>query len=60
MLKKQQNDPLPPELSRREREIMDIIYRLGEATVNEVLDERIDVGRVVERLMTRQLRTEHD
>ena len=25
-------------LSRRERQIMDIIYRLGEATVNEVLE----------------------
>ncbi len=27
-----------PQLSRRERQIMDVIYRLGEATAQEVLD----------------------
>src|SRR5215472_11680689 len=31
------NAPAP--LSRREREIMDIVYRLGRATVGEVMDE---------------------
>jgi predicted transcriptional regulator len=36
MRKKQQGEL--PELSRREREMMDIIYRAGEATVAEVLD----------------------
>lgn len=29
--------PMPP-LSRRERQIMDVVYRIGEATVQEVLD----------------------
>jgi BlaI family transcriptional regulator, penicillinase repressor len=29
----------PPELSRRERQIMDIVYRRGEATAAEVLAE---------------------
>ena len=29
-------------LSRRERQIMDIIYRLGEATVNDVLENMSD------------------
>lgn len=28
----------PPELSRRERQIMDAVYALGEATVNQVVD----------------------
>ncbi len=28
-----------PTLSRREREVMDILYRLGEGTVAEVIDE---------------------
>jgi predicted transcriptional regulator len=40
MRKKQQKEP--QELSRREREIMDIIYRVGEATVAEVLDAMED------------------
>lgn len=31
-------DPKPP-LSRREREVMDVLYRLGEATVAEVMEE---------------------
>ncbi len=31
--------PAPPVLSRRERELMDILYRLGEATVGAVRDE---------------------
>ena len=31
-----------PTLSRREREVMDILYRLGEATVAEVIDELAD------------------
>ncbi|MCP3981692.1 MAG: BlaI/MecI/CopY family transcriptional regulator [bacterium] len=35
MRKKQQKDST---LSRREREIMDIVYRVGEATVNDVLE----------------------
>ncbi|MGC6426807.1 MAG: BlaI/MecI/CopY family transcriptional regulator [Akkermansiaceae bacterium] len=30
------------QLSRRERQIMDILYRLGEATAQEVLDELPD------------------
>jgi len=33
--------PKPP-LSRREREMMDVIYRLGEATVAEVMDAMAD------------------
>jgi predicted transcriptional regulator len=33
---------LNDELSRRERQIMDIIYRLGEATVNDVLENLSD------------------
>jgi predicted transcriptional regulator len=40
MLKKQRRKT--PELSRREREMMDIIYRAGEATVAEVLDAMDD------------------
>ncbi len=31
--------PSKPTLSRREREVMDILYRLGEATVAEVIEE---------------------
>jgi BlaI family penicillinase repressor len=31
--------PTPTRLSRREREIMDIVYRLGEAGVHEVVNE---------------------
>jgi predicted transcriptional regulator len=31
-----------PELTRREREIMDILYRLGRATSHEVLDAMAD------------------
>jgi len=38
MVKKQQNRSPVPELSRREREVMDIVYRLGAATVAEVMD----------------------
>ena len=33
--------PNPP-LSRREREVMDVLYRLGEATVAEVMEELAD------------------
>jgi len=29
----------PPGLSRRERQIMDVLYRLGRATANDVLNE---------------------
>jgi len=29
----------PPSLSRRERQIMDIVYRLGRATVGEVMEQ---------------------
>lgn len=32
----------PPELSRRERQIMDIVYRRGEATAAEVLTDLAD------------------
>ena len=43
MPKKQQGEsPEVPELSRREREMMDIIYRAGEATVAEVLEAMQD------------------
>lgn len=28
-----------PEFSRRERQIMDVVYRLGEATASEILEE---------------------
>jgi BlaI family transcriptional regulator, penicillinase repressor len=31
-----------PTLSRREREVMDVLYRRGEATVSEVLEELAD------------------
>ena len=31
-----------PTLSRREREVMDVLYRLGEATVAEVMEELAD------------------
>ena len=31
--------PLPPALSRRERQIMDILYKRGRATASEVMDE---------------------
>lgn len=30
--------PSPAQLSRRERQVMDIVYRAGEATVSEVLE----------------------
>lgn len=33
--------PKPP-LSRREREMMDVLYRVGEATVAEVMEEMAD------------------
>jgi len=35
-------DASKPELSRREREVLNILYRLGEATVTEVMDEMED------------------
>lgn len=35
MLEKQHG---PPQLSRRERQVMDIVYQAGEATVSEVLE----------------------
>ena len=31
-----------PSLSRREREVMDVLYRRGEATVAEVMEEMVD------------------
>ena len=31
-----------PTMSRREREVMDVLYRLGEATVAEVMEELAD------------------
>ena len=31
-----------PQLSRRERQIMDVVYQLGEATANDVLKELSD------------------
>jgi predicted transcriptional regulator len=31
-----------PPLSRREREVMDVLYRMGEGTVAEVMDELAD------------------
>ena len=34
--------PTPPPLSRRERQIMDIVYRLGEATAADVMDNLPD------------------
>jgi predicted transcriptional regulator len=34
--------PLAHQLSRRERQIMDVIYRLGSGAVNEVLEELPD------------------
>src|SRR5215813_12465720 len=36
-MRRQSSSPVSP-LSRRERQIMDIIYRLGRATVNEVME----------------------
>lgn len=35
-------DPLTTQLSRRERQIMDVVYRLGQATAAEVLAELPD------------------
>lgn len=32
----------PPPMSRRERQIMEIVYRRGEATANEILEEIAD------------------
>lgn len=40
--RKRKNRPGDPEFSRRERQIMDILYRLGEATVGAVLRELPD------------------
>ncbi|MEE9127083.1 MAG: BlaI/MecI/CopY family transcriptional regulator [Planctomycetota bacterium] len=34
--------PPPKDLTRREREVIDIIYRLGQATANEVMAEMED------------------
>lgn len=34
--------PEPPELTRRERQIMDVIHQLGEATVGDVLEQLSD------------------
>jgi predicted transcriptional regulator len=35
---RKQSRNAPPALSRRERQIMDIVYRLGQATVGEVME----------------------
>lgn len=35
-------DPALPSLSRRERQIMDVVYRLGRATAQDVLDRLSD------------------
>lgn len=35
-------DAFPPPLSRRERQIMDVLYRVGEATVAEVMERMPD------------------
>lgn len=45
--------PNPPELSRRERQIMDAVFALGEATVNKVVDSIPDppTPMAVRRLM---------
>ena len=32
----------PPQLGRRERQILDIVYEMGEASVNDVLDRLAD------------------
>lgn len=46
----------PSSLSRRERQIMDIIYSLGEASVNQVLDRLPDPpGRTAVRTLLRIL-----
>lgn len=37
--KRKMPDPLTTQLSRRERQIMDVVYRLGQATAAEVLAE---------------------
>ena len=42
MPKKQQDSKQTEQLSRREREIMAIVYRLGQATVGEVLEAMDD------------------
>ncbi|MFD0891996.1 BlaI/MecI/CopY family transcriptional regulator [Luteolibacter ambystomatis] len=34
--------PLESQLSRRERQVMDILFRLGKATAQEVMDEMSD------------------
>lgn len=36
------NPPPPDPLSRRERQIMDVVYRRGRATASEVLEEMVD------------------
>lgn len=51
--------PQPDQLSRRERQIMDILYRLGEASVKDVMDSMEDapsyssvrtlIGKLVEK-----------
>jgi predicted transcriptional regulator len=36
------DDPAPPSLSRRERQLLDIVYRLGRATAAEIRAELAD------------------
>ncbi len=45
--------PKPPDLSRRERQIMDAVFALGEATVNQVVDSIPDAptAMAVRRMM---------
>ena len=45
--------PKPPKLSRRERQIMDAVFALGEATVNQVVDSISDAptSMAVRRMM---------
>lgn len=42
MLKNQHNPPLPLHLSKRERQITESLYRLGEASVSQVLADLPD------------------
>jgi predicted transcriptional regulator len=42
MLKNQQREPATADLSRREREIMNIVYRVGEVTVSDVREAMED------------------
>jgi predicted transcriptional regulator len=45
--------PKPPDLSRRERQIMDAVFALGEATVNQVVEAISDAptAMAVRRMM---------